>query len=300
MGADTPSERAKTTALGLAPNYIPINPLDNNRWKDAFDSMNDGTDAVYWKQDASMVPVSFFANSVGAIYQKEDASGSPETLNEAVTRIAKQYADSGRMNDLRNALIASGIANTEEEINAMTRVQALPDSNYIQLDANTRGILTKAIVLGTNINIAAVSQGKKAQTFDQFLKQGNYSSYFASKDKGSGLPRRTVNIQKRVFTPEELELNIDAFFQEYTGQGASQEDVDFLVKRFNAQPAEKTVNIRDGETVTSTTTGGMSQAEQQLAMREMALQDPEAESYNKATTYLNYFREALASPIELG
>jgi hypothetical protein len=60
------------------------------------------------------------------------------------------------------------------------------------------------------------------------------------------------------------------------------------------------VTTRSGNTTTSTTSGGVSQQEQQLAMREMALEDPEAESYNKATTYLNYFREALASPIQLG
>jgi hypothetical protein len=300
-GADTPTERAKSAATGMAPEYIPINPLDNNRWKNAFAPTNDGFDTVYWNQDPSMVPVSFFANSTGAIYQREDASGSPETLDSAVDRIAKQYSDSGKMNELRNALISSGLASAQDEINALTRVQALPDSNYMALDANTRSILTRAVAFGTQINIAATDSGKKAQTFEQFLK-GNYSSYYKSKDTGggSGLPKRTVNIQRKVFTPEELELSIDAFFQEYTGQGASQEDVDFLVKKLNKLSPQKTVNVRSGDTVTSTTTGGVSQAEQQLMMREAALQDPEAESYNKATTYLNYFREALASPIELG
>jgi hypothetical protein len=44
----------------------------------------------------------------------------------------------------------------------------------------------------------------------------------------------------------------------------------------------------------------VSNSEEQVMMRDMALKDPAAESFNKATTYLNYFREALASPIELG
>jgi hypothetical protein len=299
-GAQTPGDRAK---IDGAPDYIPPNTLDNNRWKNAFSPTGDlEWDSIYWNRDPSMVPISFFANDVGAIYQKEDAVGTPESLDAAVDRIAKQYADAGKMNELRTALISSGIASSQEEINALTRVQSLPDSNYMQLDGNTRSILKKGISLGSKINAALVDSGKKAQTFDQFL-EGKYSSYFGKGNTsggGSGTPRRTVNIQKQVFTPEELELSIDAFFQEYTGQGASQEDVDFLVKKFNKQSPQKTVNVRSGNTVTSTTTGGMSQAEQQLAMREMALQDPEAESYNKATTYLNYFREALASPIELG
>lgn len=35
-------------------------------------------------------------------------------------------------------------------------------------------------------------------------------------------------------------------------------------------------------------------------MREMALKDPNAEGYNKATAYLSYFEKALKAPIELG
>lgn len=302
-GADNPAERAKSTAVTLAPNYIPINPLDNNRWKNAFAPTYDEYDSVYWNQDDSMVPVSFFPNSVGAIYQKENAPGTPESLDAAVTRIAKQYGDTGKMNELRSLLISSGVASNQEEINALTRVQGLEGSGYMQLDGNTLRILKKAVSLGTKINAAAVDSGQKAQTFEQFInvKPGTYSSYFNNgSTNGSGTPRRTVSIQKQVFTPEELELNIDAFFQEYTGQGASKEDVDFLVKRLNSLSPQKTVSTRSGNTTTSTTTGGVSQGEQQLAMREMALQSPDAESYNKATTYLNYFREALASPIELG
>jgi hypothetical protein len=299
-GADSPTERAKSAATGMAPDYVPINPLDNNRWKNAFSPTGDEWDSVYWNQDTSMVPISFFANPTGAIYQKENAPGTPESLDAAVTRVAKQYADAGKMNDLRALLISSGIANGQDEINALTRVQGLEGSAYMQLDANTRNILKKGMSLGTQINAALVDSGKKAQTIEQFLK-GNYSSYFGkSSTNGSGAPRRTVSIQKQVFTPEELELSIDAFFQEYTGQGASQEDVDFLVKKLNKLSPQKTVSTRSGNTTTSTTTGGVSQGEQQLAMREMALQSPDAESYNKATTYLNYFREALASPIELG
>lgn len=300
-GADSPAERAKSTATGMAPTYVPMNPLDNNRWKNAFSPTGDEWDSIYWNQSNSMVPVSFFANPTGAIYQEENAPGTPESLDAAVTRVAKQYADSGKMNDLRALLISSGIASSQDEINALTRVQGLEGSAYMQLDSNTRNILKKGMSLGTQINAALVDSGKKAQTIEQFL-QGKYSSYYTkgTDGSGSGAPRRTVSLSRQVYTPEDLELNIDAFFQEFTGQGASQEDVDYLVKRLNAQDPQKTVTTRSGDTTKSVTTGGVSQMEEQTMMREMALKDPAAESYNKATTYLDYFRKALASPIDLG
>lgn len=296
-GADTPTERAKSSATGLAPNVV-INPLDNNRWNNAFELIP-GTFDHYWKQDTTKsVPISFFPNSVGAIYQK--TGGAPETQNEAVDRILNEYANAGKMNELRDLLVSSQIAGTPAEQFLMAQASKLPNAQYGK-DPNTRDLVVRAVQLGTYLNAAAVRAGQKAVTFTDFLKsyKGELNKSFDSTG-GNGLPKRTVQINKQVFTPEELELNIDAFFQEYTGQGASKEDVDFLVKRFNKQSTQKTVNVRSGETVTSTTTGGLSQAEQQAMMRDMALSDPAAESYNKATTYLDYFRESLASPIELG
>jgi hypothetical protein len=297
-GADTPTERAKSTATGLAPNVV-INPLDNNRWNNAFDFIPGSEFDYYWKQDTTMsVPISFFANSVGAVYQK--TGGAPETQNEAVDRILNEYANAGKMNELRDLFVSSGIAGTPSDQFLMAQANKTQNSQYGK-DPNTRQLLVRAIQFGTYFNITAVTAGLKPVSFADFLKsyKGELNKSFDSTG-GNGLPKRTVQINKQVFTPEELELNIDAFFQEYTGQGASKEDVDFLVKRFNKQSTQKTVNVRSGETVTSTTTGGLSQAEQQTMMRDMALSDPAAESYNKATTYLDYFRESLASPIELG
>ena len=72
------------------------------------------------------------------------------------------------------------------------------------------------------------------------------------------------------------------------------------LKRLNAQDTQKTVTTTSGNTSKSVTTGGVSQMEEQNMMRELALKDPAAESYNKSTTYLDYFRKALASPINLG
>ena len=158
----------------------------------------------------------------------------------------------------------------------------------------------------SNIFASGLKTNKpKFESLTQFLNgyKGELNYYIGQDGNGygsGGTPRRTVSLTQQVYTPEDLELNIDAFFQEFTGQGASQEDVDYLVKRLNAQDPQKTVTTNSGNTSKSVTTGGVSQMEEQNMMREMALNDPAAESYNKATTYLDYFRKALASPIDLG
>jgi flagellar motor protein MotB len=304
-GAQTPGDRAK---IDGAPDYVPPNTLDNSRWNP--NAFTTGENAItYLYTGGNMlepVPVAFVANENGSIYQDKD--GNPTDLTSYVDKVISEYSNAGKMNELRSLLVKSKVLTTPSEIAFLDKAKNLEGSDFSGSDYYTREAVKRAVQFTTMSNIFASglkTNKPKFESLTQFLNgyKGELNYYIGqdgSSGGGDGAPRRTVSLTQQIYTPEDLELNIDAFFQEYTGQGASQEDVDYLVKRLNAQDPQKTVNIRDGETVTSTTTGGMSQAEQQLAMREMALQDPEAESYNKATTYLNYFREALASPIELG
>jgi len=144
-GADNPAERAKSSATGLAPNVV-INPLDNNRWNNAFELIP-GTFDHYWKQDTTMsVPISFFSNSVGAIYQK--TGGAPETQNEAVDRILSEYANAGKMNELRDLLVSSQIAGTPAEA-AITR----PSGNFFSSVAGRAGIPSDLILTTLSLTV---------------------------------------------------------------------------------------------------------------------------------------------------
>jgi hypothetical protein len=304
-GASTPGDRAK---IDGAPDYVPPNTLDNSRWKtDKFLPLS--TDPYSFSyasgtpsESLTELPIAFIANENGSIYQ--DPEGNPIDLGTSVNRIINEYASSGRMNELRDLLIRSKIAATPAEVAAITNAKNAQNSGSFGQDPNTRILVQRAVQFLTMSNIAAtgVKNNKpKFESFEQYLNgyQGDLN-YLLGKDGNGGAPSRTVSLSQRVYTPEDLELNIDAFFQEYTGQGASQEDVDYLVKRLNAQDPQKTVTTTSGDTSKSITTGGVSGMEEQNMMREMALSDPAAESYNKATTYLDYFRKALASPIDLG
>ena len=306
-GARTPGDRAKIDGV---PDYVPPNTLDNSRWNpNDFVAPNDQDPLSYlYTKGTYLEPttIAFIANENGSIYQDKD--GNPIDLVGYVDKVIAEYSNAGKMNELRSLLIESTVAATPNEIAFLDKAKNMEGSAYSGADYYTRALVQRAVQFTTmsNINTAGLKTNKsKFKTLSQFLNQykGAYN-YFIGKDTGngygSGTPRRTVNLSKREFTPEDLELNIDAFFQEYTGQGASQEDVDYLVKRFNKQSTEKTVTTTNGNTSKTVTTGGISQGEQQTMMREMALKDPAAEAFNKATTYLDYFRESLASPIELG
>jgi|688.fasta_scaffold187940_1 hypothetical protein len=305
-GASTPGDRAK---IDGAPDYVFINPLDNSRWKsDGFLPLSDDPYSFSYASGTSQteLPVAFIANDNGSILQ--DSDGNPIDLGTSINNILKEYSSAGKMNELRDLLIRSKIAATPAEVAAMNNAKRMGNSDYFGQDPNTRALVQRAVQFLTISNIAAVgvkNNKPKFESFAQYLKgyKGDLNYLLGQSSGGgygSGAPRKTISLSQQVYTPEDLELNIDAFFQEYTGQGASKEDVDYLVKRLNKQGTQKTVTTRDGNTEKSITTGGVSQGEQQLMMREMALNDPAAESYNKATTYLNYFREALESPIELG
>jgi hypothetical protein len=306
-GAQTPGDRAK---IDGAPDYVPPNTLDNSRWNP--NSFTTGENAItYLYTGGNMlepVPVAFVANENGSIYQDKD--GNPTDLTSYVDKVISEYSNAGKMNELRSLLIKSKILTTPSEIAFLNKAKNLEGSDFSGSDYYTREAVKRAVQFTTmsNINISGIKTNKpKFESLEKFLNGYDQSlNYYIGQDGngngygGGGAPRRTVSLTQQIYTPEDLELNIDAFFQEYTGQGASQEDVDYLVKRLNAQDPQKTVTTNSGNTSKSVTTGGVSQMEEQNMMREMALSDPAAESYNKSTTYLDYFRKALASPINLG
>ena len=306
-GAQTPGDRAK---IDGAPDYVPPNTLDNSRWNpNVFTNADETRPLDYIYTAGSMlepVPVAFIADDNGSIYQ--DKSGNPIDLTSYVDKVITEYSNAGKMNELRSLLVKSKVLTTPSEIAFLDKAKNLEGSDFSGSDYYTREAVKRAVQFTTMSNIFASglkTNKPKFESLTQFLNgyKGELNYYIGqdgSNGYGGGTPRRTVSLTQQVYTPEDLELNIDAFFQEFTGQGASQEDVDYLVKRLNAQDPQKTVTTNSGNTSKSVTTGGVSQMEEQNMMREMALNDPAAESYNKATTYLDYFRKALASPIDLG
>jgi len=167
-------------------------------------------------------------------------------------------------------------------------------------------ILKSAVYRTTelNANIAnAQTYGKRVfSTFEDFVK--SYKGQFnvdGTKDGGGyQSPRYEKNVSVNNFDTGDIEIALDQMFQKYTGQGADTETAKLIADKLNAMAPQTTEIRRSGDNSVTTITGGVTAGDQALAMREQALADPQAENYNKATTFINYFRDALKAPIQLG
>jgi len=281
--ADSADEQAKLDYLNNSPLAIPDDALSQRKWKNAFIPSADGELIVYKDRKAgdadpnSEVPVSFMANESGNI--------------------------SGKLNELRSLFIANKFVTRPEDIKYLEAMkQASP--NYA--DKFTRDIIASAVYRTTelNANIAnAQTYGKRVfSTFKDFVQ--SYDGKFNIDDtKGSGgyqSPRYEKNVSVNNFDAGDIEIALDQMFQKYTGQGADAETAKLIADKLNAMAPQTTEIRRKGDNSVTTITGGVTAGDQALAMREQALADPQAENYNKATTFINYFRDALKAPIQLG
>lgn len=305
--ADSADEQAKLDYLNNSPLATPDDALSQRKWKNAFIPSTDGELIVYKDRKAgdadpnTEVPVSFMANKSGNIYQTKD--GRPESFNSAVARIAIEYQNSGKLNELRSLFIANKFVTRPEDIKYLEAMkQASP--NYA--DKFTRDVIASAVYRTTelNANIAnAQTYGKRVfSTFEDFVK--SYDGKFnidGTKDGGGyQSPRYEKNVSVNNFDAGDIEIAVDQMFQKYTGQGADAETAKLIADKLNAMAPQTTEIRRKGDNSVTTITGGVTAGDQALAMREQALADPQAENYNKATTFINYFRDALKAPIQLG
>jgi len=307
--ADSADEQAKLDYLNNANIAIPDDALDERRWKNAFIPDTSGDFIVFKDLKAiatgvsdpnSEVPVSFMANPSGNIYRSKDLR--PESLNSAVGRIASEYQNSGKLNELRDLFIANKFITKQSDIKYL---QAMKEASPNYADSFTRSIIQAAVNYTTRLNSSianADTYGKRTfSTFIDFVK--SYKGQFnidPNGSGGSGSPRYEKNTSINEFDAEDIEIAVDQMFQKYTGQGADAETAKLIADRLNKMAPQTTEIRRTGDNSVTTVTGGVTAGDQALAMREQALKDPQAEDYNKATTFINYFRDALKAPIQLG
>jgi hypothetical protein len=305
--ADSADEQAKNDYLNNSITATPDDALNQRKWKNAFD--RDSTKQFIVYKDPKLgpsdpnaeVPVSFMANESGNIYQTKDAR--PESFNSAIARIAIEYQNSGKLNELRSLFIANKFVTSEADIKYLeTMKEASP--NFA--DSFTRDIIANAIFYTTrlNANIAnADTYGRRTfSTFKDFVK--SYKGQFnIDEDKGGGgyqSPRYEKNVSINNFDANDIEIAVDQMFQKYTGRGADAETAKLIADKLNTMAPQTTEIRRKGDNSVTTVTGGVTAGDQAVAMREAALADPNAENFNKATTFLNYFNDALAAPFQLG
>jgi hypothetical protein len=305
--ADSADEQAKLDYLNNSITATPDDALNQRKWKNAFIPDSSGEFIVYKdpklgaSDPNSEVPISFMANRSGNIYQSKDAR--PESLNSAIARIANEYQNSGKLNELRDLFIANKFITDPAQIKYLQTMKSA-SPNYA--DSGTRDIIAMAINYTTRLNSSianAQTYGKRTfSTFEDFVK--SYKGQFnIDVDKGGGgyqAPRYEKNVTVNNFDAGDIEIAVDQMFQKYTGRGADADTAKLIADRLNAMTPQTTEIRRKGDNSVTTVTGGVTAGDQALAMREEALADPNAENFNKATTFLNYFNDALAAPFQLG
>lgn len=305
--ADSADEQAKLDYLNNSIIAAPDDALDQRKWKNAFVPDSSGDYIVYKDPKAGAsdpnteVPISFMANRSGNIYQTKDYR--PESLNSAVARIANEYQNSGKLNELRDLFIANKFITDPGQIKY---IQAMKGASPNYADSRTRDLIALAVNYTTRLNSSianAQTYGKRTfSTFEDFVKsyKGQFNIDDPNKGGGYQLPRYEKNVSINNFDANDIEIAVDQMFQKYTGKGADAETAKLIAGKLNAMTPQTTEIRRTGDNSVTTVTGGVTAGDQAVAMRDAALADPNAENYNKATTFLNYFNDALASPFRLG
>jgi hypothetical protein len=154
--------------------------------------------------------------------------------------------------------------------------------------------------------VSAYMAANPGVTYDQAVAKLYPNTVDASAldgtDGPSGLPSRTVSVDKRVqtFTAQQLESAATQYAQNLLGRALTAAELSEVTKFTNTEAAKapqisKTITKsgRAGSTSTTTTSGGID--ENQLIKSQIE-QNPEYASYQKATTYFDTMLSALQGP----
>jgi hypothetical protein len=266
---------------------------------------NDGLNAFQWNNNiAGEFGIAFIGDNLTGKYLPSlittggMAPGSPLEMEEAIGKILADYnSKPGGIEALKSLL-------NEKQMYSSPKFAASSIGQGASFDPYFQTAIRTALIYATASNAQlAASQGSNAKilSFNEYLTNTSPTGAYSSSAFGSGGTQRMVTHQK--FKPEEFEIAIDQLFQQTIGRGASEKELNDFVSKLQAYEEKNpqvTTRTTSGSTTTQTQSGGVDTATMQSIMRDEALASPEAESYTKATKYLDYFMGALNSPIELG
>jgi len=225
-------------------------------------------------------------------------AGAPMTRDEAIAKIIQDLA--GKQNGILE--LKKQLNDKQMYGNQKAGQQSINSGDSV--DGNFYSALSYALDAATAFNSAlAAQQGNvsnpKIYSFEQFLLEASKTGMYETKSFGYG----GTNITRQKFKAEDFDIAIDQLFQQTVGRGATEDELNDFVSKLQAyekKNPQKTVTTGTEQNSVTTQSGGVSGDIINSMMRDEALANPEAEKYNKATKYLNYFMEALDNPIELG
>lgn len=227
-----------------------------------------------------------------------NANGDPLTVNEYVQQyIAEKLKTKDGIASLRDKFAANGLLQGSEL--AQSRADSASDPNFP--DQILQSKIANAARVTSAQNYYSAQTGKSLQTPDEVINSTKIK--IASAGGGGGAPSHSVQTNRQVFNPDDYRKSVDAIYQEITGKGADEKTLDKIIANLNAKEKanpQKSVTNRHGNNTSTTTSGGMTADAIASEIEQTALNDPEAEDYNKATKFMDYFMNSLGSQIDLG
>jgi hypothetical protein len=153
----------------------------------------------------------------------------------------------------------------------------------------------------TNYNRLAV--GEDLLTLDEGLLS-LASAPATNTSGGSGSGGRYVDTTRQIFKAGDYRIAVDEAYKDITGQAADEKTLDQFIKVLqlmdDKNPQKTVTDVSGGGKIrSSVTSGGVSQAEAEDVLLKQAIAEPETEFYQKATTFMDYFNEAIKAKVDL-
>jgi hypothetical protein len=185
----------------------------------------------------------------------------------------------------------------------ITAEQAMLDRNSAEANMVLAQALTNAVTSISVTNYSRLNSGMDMLTLDEGL-DGLMPA--PSTSTGSSYGGRSVQVTRQEFKPGDYRIAVDKAYTSITGQAADENTLDTYIKVLQkmeeanplTQVSNTTGSASNSKTVTKQT-GGISQDEAQDVLLKQALAEPETEYYQKATTFMDYFTEAMKSKVDL-
>lgn len=267
-----------------------VSQSDSNRW--VFNTSADGisaTDSTLGNDVITNVALlgdygnrnNPWVNSAGNLNAAADAAAAWIKKNNGTDAIAQA----------RSKLIAKGWISGDA-----AKMYAGNGSDPILQDALTSAVTqiswTNYNRLATNMDLLTLDEG-----LDTLMQAPSTSS-----GGGSGSGGRYVQTTYQEFSADDYRLAVDKAYKDITGKGADEDTLNTYIKvldQLQKKDPQKTVTTVNGKKTTVKQSGGVSQDEAQDVLLKKALADPETENYQKATTFMDYFNNAIKSKVNL-
>jgi hypothetical protein len=230
---------------------------------------------------------SLWANDQDNLYSAETAASA---------WLAKNINSDNRLLAF-DTLVAKGYIGPDE---------AKLDRNSAEANMILAQALTNAVTSISVTNYSRLNSGMDMLTLDEGLDGLMPAPSTTTSGGGSSYGGRSVQITRQEFKPEDYRIAVDKAYTDITGQAADEDTLSTYIKVLQrlekadplTQVSKTTGSASSSKTVTKQT-GGVSQDEAQDVLLKQALKEPETEYYQKATTFMDYFTEAMKSKVNL-